>query len=1502
MAKSSEITILGPGVSFIEWEADVQAALVKRGRLAHVFHNIDGIIPALRPVLLARVPNQKEEEYKQLEAEYQKDLSRWVEGEIEAKNILIKRMSATVRPQTIRTMTAKQLFDHVAASREEGATVPYETAVRNLHNTKFTTNAEDYCDRFMQSYLSVNNAAESMRSHLSMADPTVNPFSILPGYASSLFVLGTEKIEWLDTWRQTKIFDSSNHYVSLEVMMATLRQAVAGREQTTGSVFAAAGACDGFEKKKKKNGNQYGDPDEICQLCKKHRHKNKECFKQHPELKTKFSKKGKFGKGKAAVKAPSKCSSSDDSDSEEHESNTDSDSDAGLRLANVARASCINKKKNPLLYDTGASHHFVRSKSKFVNLVKLSRPFKFDQAIGTTALTHQGTTQIKIGNKVLKLSESLYSPNSMCNIISAVRLKKEHGIVAASENELLVETKTKVPIARLVEKDGVLFIKPLSKDKNLQNQNIVAPGVARLPRDTNAQRWHQRLGHTSQQILKKTAQFSLGMEGIDFADLTTCEACHLSKAQRFISREPRPIPGEPLDEVSIDTVGKLTASINGYQYAVIITDAKTRMRWVITTKEKDVIAEELVKWIEYQQHQYGKKIRIIFKDGGTEFSRIKEYCEKNHIRTDTSAPYTPEQNGVSEASNKVILRRARSMLIDARMPPCFWPWAVEHSCFVTNRLYCLRTKMVPLVDFLHGLKQPHNNKIDLSFLPRFGCRAYKLIQPKPSTKFEARAEKGWFFGFQKNTNKNFLIYHPHSTPKQSWKWVESVSPHVTFDENIMFGDMLSDFDKQKTISYWSIGNTTKHVEQPQFTHEALPPNQSQSSPRFEGEPSSSSGEHDPSTSPPPNTPIISDEHWPKQSDKLDELATLTDLIPSTDNQDQFSEPFSPVISESDNQIISLQNDDTSLTERTSTQNEDSPFQQNQGESGPLVGPIDEDQPRYDQIMTGWDEVRPIAGHKRNRSTEPTTTRSKRGRPIIKLDYHRMHHGKAARPTDEPKTWSEAMSSTEAIQWHEAALEEIRSLKKTGTIEVIKRDRLPKGRTLMKSKWVFKKKYLADGSLDKYKARCTVKGFTQRSGIDYQETFAPTPRAETGRIMLVLAHRFGWHRRQGDVPTAFLNPDLDVDLYMEMPEGFKKENHIILIRKGLYGLKQAAALWYDDARSTLANLGLFPTISDVCLYTNKHKDLFVLLHVDDFQVMGPNLKKIDKLMQALHKKYKLKTVNTNLFLGIHISNPNKHTLKLSQGQYARKLLERHGLKDCKSANSPIERLLESNSTQSSAKQKKEFNSIIGGLQYLANNTRPDIAYAVNHLARFLVNPSVEHIHSARRVLRYISKNPDQGITFVAENKMPALEAYSDADFAGDPSTSRSTSGSLIYLASGPVSWKSHLQKEVVLSTTEAEYLAATETCRQLQWVKSLLQELSLHDRVEGVHKTKLFVDNQSAISLIKNHDNHKRSKHIALRNFYCRQQFYEGAISVVYVQSDKQLADSLTKPKSSVKIQ
>ncbi|KAI0991780.1 hypothetical protein K3495_g16407 [Podosphaera aphanis] len=169
------------------------------------------------------------------------------------------------------------------------------------------------------------------------------------------------------------------------------------------------------------------------------------------------------------------------------------------------------------------------------------------------------------------------------------------------------------------------------------------------------------------------------------------------------------------------------------------------------------------------------------------------------------------------------------------------------------------------------------------------------------------------------------------------------------------------------------------------------------------------------------------------------------------------------------------------------------------------------------VMTGWDPVRQVAGTKRPHSPEngrpdsPDAYTSTRGRRSKRVDYYKLHHGMTALPsTTDPKTWEEAMTGPEALQWRKAANDEFRSLQDKGAIKIISLSELPANRKPMKCKWVFKKKFLANGDVDKFKARCTAKGFTQRQGVDYHETFAPTPRPETGRIMLVIAHHLRWH--------------------------------------------------------------------------------------------------------------------------------------------------------------------------------------------------------------------------------------------------------------------------------------------------------------------------------------------------------------------------------------------------------
>ncbi|KAI0991540.1 hypothetical protein K3495_g16647, partial [Podosphaera aphanis] len=227
--------------------------------------------------------------------------------------------------------------------------------------------------------------------------------------------MGTEGIDWLDTWRQTKVYDEKNRYVSLDTMMSTLRQVAKVKEAQSGGGQVAFGKEKGRSNGKGKDGATSADPEALCTRCYHSKHKNKNCFKQHPELRRKFRENGS---AKAASGLKDKVGEGEDYDS-----------DGQFDLGTIARAGA--SLKNRLLYDTGASHHFMRRRDDFLNIEKLAKPFEFDQAVGNSSLTHKGTCRLRIGNLSLDLRNALHSPKSACDIVSAVRLMRDHGIVAA---------------------------------------------------------------------------------------------------------------------------------------------------------------------------------------------------------------------------------------------------------------------------------------------------------------------------------------------------------------------------------------------------------------------------------------------------------------------------------------------------------------------------------------------------------------------------------------------------------------------------------------------------------------------------------------------------------------------------------------------------------------------------------------------------------------------------------------------------------------------------------------------------------------------------------------------------------------------------------------------------------------------------------------------------------------------------------------------------------------
>lgn len=241
-------------------------------------------------------------------------------------------------------------------------------------------------------------------------------------------------------------------------------------------------------------------------------------------------------------------------------------------------------------------------------------------------------------------------------------------------------------------------------------------------------------------------------------------------------------------------------------------------------------------------------------------------------------------------------------------------------------------------------------------------------------------------------------------------------------------------------------------------------------------------------------------------------------------------------------------------------------------------------------------------------------------------------------------------------------------------------------------------------------------------------------------------------------------------------------------------------------------------------------------------------------------------------------------------------------DCKHADTPEQSglYLEKEMCPATIQEKQEmqeipYRELVGALNWIATCTRPDITHAVSSLCRFLDNPGRQHWTSAKRVLKYLKGSSNSGLLFQA-HQPPHLIAFSDSDWAGDKDSRRSTTGYTLMMSGCAVAWKSCLQKIVACSSTEAEYIALSETMREVLWIRQILGELGFNQ----VEATTVMEDNQGCIAISKNRRTDKRTKHIDLRFHFCRDQVERGSVKVEYCPTEEMIADALTKPINAPK--
>ncbi|GAA0167068.1 transmembrane signal receptor [Lithospermum erythrorhizon] len=489
--------------------------------------------------------------------------------------------------------------------------------------------------------------------------------------------------------------------------------------------------------------------------------------------------------------------------------------------------------------------------------------------------------------------------------------------------------------------------------------------------------------------------------------------------------------------------------------------------------------------------------------------------------------------------------------------------------------------------------------------------------------------------------------------------------------------------------------------------------------------------------------------------------------------------------------------------------------------------------------------------------------------------------------EDPITYEEAVQHE---KWRTAMDNEISSIQNNNTWKLTS---LPRGAKRIGVKWIFKTKRDENGVITKHKARLVAKGYTQQEGIDYAEVFAPVARMDTVRMILSIAAQRNWKIYQLDVKSAFLHGELTEDVYVDQPRGYEekgKEDHVYKLYKALYGLKQAPRAWYSKIDSHFSKEGFNKCSSEQTLFTKRSSNgrvVIVSLYVDDLIYTGNDENLMMRFKKSMVREFDMSDLGLmSYFLGIEVMQ-RETGIFICQKRYTEELLKRFGMINSNPVGNPIVPGTKIGK-DIGGKQVDEtyYKQMVGSLMYLTS-TRPDIMFATSLISRFMSKPTELHFQVAKRILRYLKGTIQFGIYYKNHGK---LDVYTDSDYAGDLEDRKSTSGYVTIMSSGAVTWCSKKQPIVTLSTTEAEFVAATVCTCQVLWMKKVLAELGYEENV----CTQIKCDNSSTIKLSKNPVMHGRCKHIDIRFHFLRDLVKDGVIELIHCGTTEQIADIMTK--------
>ncbi|CAI5978900.1 unnamed protein product [Closterium sp. NIES-64] len=470
----------------------------------------------------------------------------------------------------------------------------------------------------------------------------------------------------------------------------------------------------------------------------------------------------------------------------------------------------------------------------------------------------------------------------------------------------------------------------------------------------------------------------------------------------------------------------------------------------------------------------------------------------------------------------------------------------------------------------------------------------------------------------------------------------------------------------------------------------------------------------------------------------------------------------------------------------------------------------------------------------------------------------------------PRSYAEAVEGPYSSQWQAAMDAEMASWKSTGTyVDAVP----PPGANIVSGMWIFRVKR-PPGSPPVFKARYVARGFSQRQGVDYFQTFSPTPKMTTLRVLLHIAAQRDYELHSLDFSTAFLQGSLHEEIWLRRPPRFTRTfppGTQWSLRRPVYGLRQAPREWHDTLRTTLAALGFAPSTADPSLFLRTDTSLppfYILVYVDDLVFATADTAGLAYVKSELLKRHTCTDLGElRSYLGLQITRDRaRRTITLTQSHMVQQVLQRFGFTYSSPQATPLptRHSLSALPSDESVESSGPYAELVGCL-------------------------IPEHMAAAKRVLRYLCSTSGMGLVLGGRSPV-VLTGHADASWADDQATQRSSQGYTFSLGSGSVSWRSTRSSSVLGSSCEAEIYAGAMAAQELRWLTYLLTDLGEPPRSPPV----LYVDNKAMLALCREQRLEHRTKHIALRYFLARELQQRGQLRLAYVASEANTADVFTK--------